>query len=302
MWMQIVGKVRLGLSPFLNHWWHVPFYVTPRGLTTSAMPHGSRTFAIDFDLVAHELVVAVSDGRRTTLPLHPQTVADFYRDLMATLRSLELEVHLWPVPVEIATPIPFAEDRVHASYDREQAHRFFQILARADQAWKRFRSRFVGKSSPVQFFWGSFDLAFSVYSGRPAPPHPDIPGVPSYITGESYSHEEHASGFWPGDERMPEPVLYAYAYPEPPGYPQAAVRPAGAYYSTELRESLLPYRVMRASPRPEAALEDFLVSSYEATARLGGWDRAALERAPQGEPARSREGEGEHAGSPLPAP
>jgi hypothetical protein len=278
MWTQIVGKLRLALSTPLNHWWHVPLYLTARGLTTSPIPCGNQELQIDFDFHEHELVIGMTDGRRAALDLPGQSVASFYNDVMATLAGLDVEVRIWPVPVEVPDPIPFQRDDVHATYDPEHAHRFFRVLLAAGRALERKRSGFVGKSSPVQFFWGSFDLALSLYSGRRAPDHPGIPGMPLRILREAYSHEEAAFGFWPGDARFPEAIFYAYAYPEPPGYRDAPVRPEGAVWNGALGEFLLPYERVRRAARPAEAVAAFLDSTYEAAAELGRWDRAALER------------------------
>jgi len=278
MWTQIVGKLRLALSTPLNHWWHVPLYLTARGLTTSPIPCGTHELQVDFDFHEHELVIGMTDGRRAVLDLPGQSVASFYRDVMATLEGLDVEGRIWPVPVEVPDPIPFQRDDVHATYDPEHAHRFFRALLAAGRALERERSGFVGKSSPVQFFWGSFDLALSLYSGRRAPDHPGIPGMPLGILREAYSHEEAAFGFWPGDARFPEPIFYAYAYPEPPGYRDAPVRPEGAVWNGALGEFLLPYERVRRAARPAEAVAAFLDSAYEAAAELGRWDRAALER------------------------
>jgi hypothetical protein len=280
MWTQIVGKTRLALAPMENHWWNVPLYVTPRGLTTSAMPHGSRIFAVDFDFLDHQLYVRASDGSSRTLPLVPQSVADFYAAYRETLRSLGLEARIRPVPVEVEIAIPFAEDRTHASYDADAAYRWWRLLVQADRAMKRFRGRFLGKQSPVHVFWGSFDLAATRFSGRHAPRHPGgAPNCPDYVMEEAYSHECSSCGLWAGGGAIAEPAFYSYAYPEPAGYAEYAIRPAGAYYSRELREFVLPCEAVRSSSAPDETLLEFCQSAYEAAADLGRWDRAALDRA-----------------------
>ena len=281
LWTQIVGKTRLRLAPAQCHWWHAALYVASRGLSTSPIPHRDRIFEIDFDFLDHLLVVRTSDGATRTLPLAARPVADFYHDYFALLRSLDLEVSIRAVPTEIAGAIPFAEDRVHASYDAEAAQACWRVLVQADRVLKKFRGRFTGKCSPVHFWWGGFDLACTRFSGRSAPAHPGgIPNTPDSVTREAYSHECISAGWWPGGGAVAAPAFYAYAYPEPPGCAAASVRPAGAYYHSEMREWILPYDVVRESPRPEVALLDFLQSTYDAAADLGGWDRAGLERRP----------------------
>jgi uncharacterized protein DUF5996 len=279
LWTQIVGKTRLRLSPTQNHWWHCTLYLTSRGLGTSPIPYGDRTFEIEFDFLDHQLVVRTSDGETRTLPLVPRTVADFYREYLALLHSLGFEVRIHPVPNEIADVIPFAEDRVHASYDRDAAQRCWRVLVHADRVLKEFRGRFIGKCSPVHFWWGGFDLACTRFSGRRAPTHPGgFPNLPDYVTREAYSHECISAGWWPGGGPIPEPAFYAYAYPEPPGCPEAAVRPAAARYDLTMHEWILPYDALRDAADPDAALMEFLQSTYDAAAGLGAWDRAALER------------------------
>ena len=281
MWLQIVGKTRLALTPMENHWWQVALYVTPRGLTTSAMPYGSRTFAADFDFLDHHLYLRLSDGATREVPLVPRSVAEFYAAYLEALRSLGLEVRIRPVPVEVERAIPFPEDREHASYDAEAANRCWRVLAQADRVLKRFRGRFLGKASPVHFFWGSFDLAATRFSGRPAPRHPGgAPNCPDYVMVEAYSHECSSCGFWPGGGAIAEPAFYAYAYPEPAGYADHPVRPDGAYYSPEVREFILPYETVRVAAAPDETLLDFCQSTYEIAADLGRWDRAALDRSP----------------------
>ncbi|PYP92482.1 MAG: hypothetical protein DMG65_03935 [Candidatus Angelobacter sp. Gp1-AA117] len=274
MWTQIVGKVRLALTPAMNHWWNVPLYVSARGLTTSPMPYDSRAFEVEFDFVEHKLFIRVNDGTGREIALVPRSVADFYKEFMSTLHGLGLDVPIWKMPVEIPDPIPFDEDRVHASYDPEYAHRFWQILVSADSVLKEFRSRFIGKSSPVHFFWGSFDLAVTRFSGRKAPEREGA----DPITREAYSHEVISVGFWPGSGDVQDAAFYAYAAPEPAGFPTAPVRPQRAFYHPQLKEFILMYEDVRSSKSPTAALLDFAQSTYEAGATLGQWNREALER------------------------
>jgi hypothetical protein len=280
MMTQVVGKVRLACAPMVNHWWQVPLYLTARGFSTSSMPHGGRTFEIDFDFHDHRLRIAVSDGAEHSIELRPRPVADFYREVMEALRALGVPVRIWPTPVEVPDPISFDRDFEHTTYDPEHAHRCWQVLAQADRVLARFRSGFVGKCSPVHFFWGSFDLALTRFSGRRAPEHPGgIPNLADWVTREAYSHECSSCGFWPGGGAVPEPAFYTYFYPEPPGYREHPVRPAAAYYSDEMREHLLPYEAVRQAPDPDRMVLDFLESTYAAGAELGGWDRPALEAA-----------------------
>jgi hypothetical protein len=281
MWLQIVGKTRLACAPMENHWWQVPLYVTPRGLTTSAIPHGTRTFAVDIDFLDHRLVIQASDGGSRGLALRARSVADFYAEYEAALRALDLAVAIMPRPVEIVNAIPFAADNEHASYEPDAAQSCWRILAQSDRVLKRFRGRFLGKASPVHFFWGSFDLAATRFSGRRAPRHPGgAPNSPDYVMVEAYSHECSSCGFWPGDGASAAPVYYAYAYPEPPCYAAQAVRPGAAGYSAAVREFILPYEDVRTASDPEETLLQFLQTSYEAAADLGRWDRAALDRPP----------------------
>ncbi|MGH7543738.1 MAG: DUF5996 family protein [Gemmatimonadota bacterium] len=277
MWSQVVGKVRLAKTPPVNHWWHVPLYLTSRGLTTSPIPDDGRTFQMDFDFVDHRLGIVTSDGASRDLALRPMTVADFHKKTMATLADLGVAVEIWPVPVEVPEPIPFIEDREHAAYDPVWAGRFWHALAQADRVVKTFRDDFLGKASPVHFFWGSFDLASTRFSGRKAPPHPGTPGVPESITREAYSHECWSVGWWPG-AGLGEPAFYAYAYPEPDGFRDWAVEPAAAYYHDELHEYVIPYEAVRTAVDPDAVLLSFLRTTYEAAAEKGKWDRASLER------------------------
>jgi len=282
MWTQIVGKTRLALAPMENHWWQVALYVTARGLTTSTMPYKERAFAVDFDFIDHKLWVRANDGATRAVALTPRSVAEFYAEYMSVLRSLGFEVALKPSPVEVQTAIPFAEDRQHAAYDPHAANRCWQILLQTDRVLKRFRGRFLGKASPVHFFWGSFDLAATRFSGRTAPRHAGgAPHCPDYVMVEAYSHECSSCGFWPGGP-IAEPAFYAYAYPEPAGYASHAVRPQGAYYHRDMQEFILPYEVVRKSSVPDELLLEFGQSTYDAAAEHGQWDRAALER-PQSE-------------------
>lgn len=274
MWTQIVGKIRLTLSPMVNHWWQVTLYVTPRGLTTSPIPYGDRTFEIVFDLIEHNLAVHTSDGASRYMGLHPRTVADFYSDLMSILRAVGVEVQINTKPQEVPNPIHCDVDTVHASYDEDYANRVWRILVESDSVFKEFRGRFIGKCSPVQFYWGSFDLAVTRFSGRRAPERPGA----DHIQREAYSHECSSAGFWPGSGSLLEPAYYAYTVPEPAGIREARVLPDGAHFDTQLGEFILLYEDVRKAPDPRAALLDFLQSTYEAGADLGRWDRAALER------------------------
>ncbi len=281
MWTQIVGKVRLVCTPWTNHSWHVPLYLTARGLTTSPIPHGSRLFQIDFDFLGRQLSIETSDGGSEAMKLEPRSVASFYEELMAKLEELAVGVTIYTTPNEVPDPIPFEEDREHDSYDAEYAERFWRVLLQTDRVLKAFRARFLGKNSPVHFFWGSSDLAVTRFSGRPAPPHPGgIPGLPDWITREAYSHEVSSAGFWPGGAVSPTPIFYAYAYPTPDGFGEAPVSPSGAFFSEEMGEFMLPYDEVRQAPDPDAQLMAFLESTYEAAADLAGWDRASLETPP----------------------
>jgi hypothetical protein len=280
-WLQIVGKTRLALSPMENHYWHVALYTTARGLTTSPMAYGDRLVQMDLDFIDHRLVARTSGAESRTIALAPKSVADFYGEFLDLLRSLDLDVRIRPMPNEIPDAVPFPEDRTHASYDGAAAQDCWRAIAQADRVFKRFRNRFLGKQSPVHFWWGSFDLACTRFSGRTAPPHPGgVPNLPDRVTRESYSHECMSVGWWPGTKGSPvsEAAFYAYAYPEPAGFSEAATGPAGAVYDTTLREWVLPYEAVRRAPDPDATLLEFLSSTYENAARLGGWDRAALER------------------------
>ena len=276
MWTQIVGKIRLVQSPLVNHWWQVPLYVTPRGLTTSIIPHGVRSFEITFDFIDHKLLIQTGEGVTRVMALAPRSVADFYTELMATLGSLDLPVTIHTTPNELDDPIPFPEDRQHASYDADYAQRHWRVLLQVDRVFKQFRARFIGKCSPVHFFWGSFDLAVTRFSGRRAPEIPDADA----ITREGYSHEVISHGFWPGSGNVLAPSFYSYTAPEPAGFAAADVRPATSYYNSETTQFILRYDDVRRAARPEQVLMEFLQSTYEAGASLARWDRAALERAP----------------------
>jgi uncharacterized protein DUF5996 len=278
MWTQIVGKIRLTLTPWTNHSWHVTLYVTSRGLTTLPIPHGVCTFEIQFDFIDHQLLVDKSDGARRKLELKPQSVAEFYQTLMRILKDLDLPITINTTPNEIENPIPLDRDEEHHFYDREYANRFWRVLVQSDRVFKEFRSRFCGKCSPVHFFWGSFDLAVTRFSGRPAPPHPGgVPHLPDAITREAYSQEVSSLGFWPGNAAMPTPIFYSYAYPEPPGFAGAKVQPREVYYESKLREYILPYDAVRTAEKPDEVLIDFAQSAYDAASKLGKWDRDALE-------------------------
>jgi len=280
MWVQIVGKIRLAQSPAVNHSWHTTLYVTSSGLTTSPIPHGNRTFQVDFDFVRHQLAIQASDGRTAAFALEPQSVAAFYRRLMRELERLDLQVHIHKKPNEVPAPVPFDQDEADRAYDREYANRFWRILVQADRVLKEFRSRFIGKCSPVHFFWGALDLAVTRFSGQRAPQHPGgIPNLPDWVTREAYSHEVSSCGFWPGGGALSYPAFYSYAYPEPAGFSAVPAKPDAAFYSIDLREFILPYDVVRQSPSPDRMLLDFLQATYEAVATLAKWDRGSLERA-----------------------
>jgi hypothetical protein len=274
MWSQIVGKVRLAMSPRVNHWWEVPLYVSARGLTTSPIPYEKGVFEVQFDFIDHKLDIATIGGEIKSMRLIPRAVADFYAEFMEMLRSLEIEARIWRMPVEVPNPIRFDQDRTHASYDPEYAHRFWRILVTVDSIFKEFRSRFVGKVSPVHFFWGSFDFAVTRFSGRRAPERAGA----DRITREAYSHEVSSVGFWPGGGEMKGAAFYSYAAPEPAGFGDRRVRPAKAFYSKQMNEFFLMYDDVRAADSPRDALLEFCQSTYEAAADLGKWDRANLER------------------------
>ncbi len=277
MWTQVVGKIRLEQTPLVNHWWNVPLYVSARGLTTSAMPYDDRIFEIEFDFIAHQLLIKCSDGAARTLPLRPQSVAAFYAEVMAALRELGIKIDIWTMPVEIPDPIRLEEDHQHASYDAEYANRFWRAIVKMDEVLKEFRTRFIGKVSPVHFFWGSFDLAVTRFSGRTAPERPGA----DLITREAYSHEVISHGWWPGSKDM-EAAFYSYTTPEPEGLAkvvaQGKIRPAETFYNAEMKEFFLLYEDVRKSGSPEETLMDFCQTTYETGADLAGWDRTALER------------------------
>lgn len=300
MWTQIVGKIQLAQTPLINHWWQVPFTVTARGLATLPMSQGRRTFQIDFDFIDHQLHIVSHDGGTRTVALAPCSVADFYGEVMDALRGLGFEVKIWTQPVEVNDPIPFEEDTQHATYEAQHAAAFWRMLVQANRVLTDFRSRFIGKCSPVHFFWGSFDLAVTRFSGRRAPEHPGgVPHLADWVMREAYSHECSSCGFWPGTGSLGVPAFYSYTYPEPKGFRDYPVRPEGAFYSQDLREFILPYDTVRQAEQPEETLMQFLQSTYEAGANLGGWDRAALERRgplPAGRPTS------EEAGPTFPAP
>jgi hypothetical protein len=280
-WTQIAGKVRLTQSPWLNHSWHVTLYVTARGLTTSLVPHGTRAFSIDFDFIDHRVVVATSDGGTGGFALAPQSVAAFYGRMMDELRRLGLEVHISRLPNEIPDAVPFDRDESHGAYDADYANRFWRILVQSHRVFMQFRARFIGKCSPVHFFWGAPDLAVTRFSGRPAPPHPGgVPRLPDGVAREAYSHEVSSCGFWPGGGTVAHAAFYAYAYPEPAGFAAAPVQPGDAFYRSDLREFILPYDAVRGAASPDDTLLAFLQSTYEAAANLARWDRAALEWEP----------------------
>lgn len=281
MWTQIVGKVRLALTPRTNHWWNVPLYVSARGLTTSLIPYGARSFEAEFDFIEHTLRLRTSNGESRQLALAPRTVADFYAEFMRTLKALGIEVAIWKMPVEIAGPIPFDQDRTHASYDAARVEKFWRILVSVDEVFKMFCSRFIGKTSPVHFFWGSFDLAVTRFSGRRAPQRNDADPVLGKIMREAYSHEVISAGFWPGGGGTDDAAFYCYAAPQPEGFEKQTVRPAKAFYHSGIGEYILMYQDVRQAPSPATALLEFLQSGYEAGATTGKWDRAALDRSPE---------------------
>ncbi len=277
LWTQIIGKIRLALSPMMNHWWQTTFYLTARGLTTSPMPYQDQAVQIDFDFIDQCLLIQSSTGEAQLLSLATHPVADFYKEVMKALKSMGMEVEIWTVPVEIEERIPFEQDFTHTAYDPEYAHRFWRALLQADRVMKTFRGRFCGKASPVQFFWGSFDLATSRFSGRVAPAMTKAFHVAPYVMQEAYADEVSSCGFWPG-VGLGEPAFYTYIYPEPPGYAKAPVKPAQAYYHPDLGEFILPYEALRRSSTWEEELLSFFQSTYEAGANLGHWDRARLEQ------------------------
>jgi Family of unknown function (DUF5996) len=276
MWSQVVGKVALAQSPALNHGWGISLDVTARGLTTKTLPHGDRSFTIAFDFIDHQLVIQAADGDHRSLPLEPRTVAEFYRTVMAALQEMALPVRIWPVPVEIPDPIPFEQDTVHHSYDPDAANRLWRILLQVHRVFTGARAGFIGKGSPVHFFWGAFDLAVTRFSGRPAPPREG----PAFMR-EAYSHEVISHGFWPGSGPVLEPAFYAYAVPEPEGLKSARVRPDAAFYHQELGEFILPYEAVRTAASPAAEIAAFIESTYDRAASLAHWDRASLDRPPR---------------------
>jgi hypothetical protein len=281
LWTQIVGKIRLAKTPWLNHGWHVALYVSPRGLTTSAIPHGSRSFEIEFDFIEHRLEIRSADGPMRRIELGPRSVADFHAAVMNALEALQLPVTINELPSEIPDAIRFSQDRTHAAYDADAVNRFWRALTQVDRVLKQFRTGFIGKSSPVHFFWGSFDLAVTRFSGRTAPPFPGkAPGLDAQVMKEAYSHEVSSAGFWTGGGGIDYPAFYSYAYPASESFKESRVQPAEAFFGQELGEFLLPYDAVRLSKDPDATLLAFLQSTYDAAATSGGWDRAALECSP----------------------
>lgn len=279
LWLQIVGKIRLAHSPWVNHSWHVTLQTTARGLGTPLMWHERAAFQIELDFIDHRLLIRADNGSTATIPLEPQTTASFYRTLMSALDDLGLTVRIRTLPNELPDPIRFDTDEVHRSYDREYVTRYWRILLQTARVFEQFRARFIGKSSPVHYFWGSADLAVTRFSGRAAPPHPGgIPNLPDWVTREAYSHEVSSAGFWAGGEQYPQAIFYSYAYPEPPGFSSAVVSPDGARYDDTLREFVLSYDDVRTAPSPDSALLDFMQSTYEAAASSAEWQRSALER------------------------
>ena len=276
LWMQIVGKVRMALTPPINHCWNVTLYPTVRGLTTSPMAHGGLMLQIDFDFLDHVLHIETNRGESRTIPLQPMTVAAFYERFMAELASVAASVPIWRLPQEVANPIAFDEDVVHQAYDAEYAQRFWRVLLQTTRIITQFRARFVGKVSPVHMFWGAMDLACTRFSGRTAPQHPGVPGLADRVTRDAYSHEVSSCGFWPGAPGM-DAMFYSYAYPEPPGYAQSPIKPDFASFDKKFGEFVMPYEAMRQSPDPDAALMEFLQSTYEAAANGARWDRVGLE-------------------------
>jgi hypothetical protein len=290
LWTQVVGKVRLAQSPWVNHSWHVTLYLTARGLTTSPIPYGTRTFQIDFDFCNHRLAVQSSDGGAGGFALEPRSVAEFYARLMEEMRKLDLHVNIYPIPNEVADAVRFDQDEAHRAYDAEYANRFWRVLVQADRVFKKFRARFIGKCSPVHLFWGGLDLAVTRFSGRRAPEHPGgIPNLPNWVTREAYSHEVSSCGFWPGGGPISYAAFYSYAYPEPAGFSGAPVKPGEAYYNTDLREFILPYDAVRQAESPEETLLSFLQTTYEAAANLAKWDRTSLEKSLTAEGRKLRE-------------
>jgi hypothetical protein len=287
LWLQMVGKIRLMHCPWLNHSWHVTLQTSARGLGTRLMWHEKAAFQIEFDFIDHRLVIRLDDGRVAALPLGSESTASFYRKLMSTLADLDLPVTINTMPNELADAIPFELDDVHHAYDPEYINRYWRVLVQVERVFESFRAKYVGKCSPVHFFWGSADLAVTRFSGREAPPHPGgVPNLPDWVAREAYSHEVSSAGFWAGGEQYPHAIFYSYAYPEPPGFANAIVSPGAAHYDTTLREFVLPYEDVRTATSPDAALLEFLQSTYEAAADLAAWDRSALERQTQLPPPR----------------
>jgi hypothetical protein len=278
MWTQIIGKIRLAQTPWINHSWHVPLYLTVRGLTSSTIPYGSRTFQIDFDFIDHQLLIQTSEGIRREIPLYPRSVADFYKSVMENLRALDIHITINTKPNEVPDPIRFDQDETHTAYDADYANRFWRVLLQSERVFQEFRSHFCGKVSPIHFFWGSFDLAVTRFSGRTAPEHSGgVPHLPDAVAKEAYSHEVSSAGFWPG-AGLSYPAFYSYAYPAPDGLEQAIIRPDAAFYSTDLGEFILPYDAVREAESPDRMLLEFLQSTYEAAASLSNWDQAALKQ------------------------
>jgi Family of unknown function (DUF5996) len=279
MWSQIVGKVRLAFTPLVNHWWNVPLYVTANGLTTSRIPYGEMSFELWFDFLRHQLCLETSAGVLKSIPLAPRSVADFYQEVMHMLHSGGIDVKIWHMPVEISDPIPFDQDSIHASYDSEAAEKFWRILLSVDSVFNRFRAEFIGKSSPVHFFWGSFDMAVTRFSGRVAPRlASNSPNLGAWVMQEAYSHEVSSCGFWPGNGGFGKAAFYSYAYPQPPGFASAPMSAVDTYYDQSLGQHILPYDAVRQATSPDDELMRYLIDTYEAAANLGGWEREALER------------------------
>ena len=279
LWTQVVGKIRLAHTPTVNHWWNVPLYVTSRGLTTSLIPHPAGGFQIDFDFIDHRLQILTCAGAVESIALQPRSVAEFHAEVMGRLRSLGLQTRIWTMPVEIENAIPFEQDRTHAAYDAEYANRFWRVLLQADRLMKRFRAPFLGKVSPVHFFWGSFDMAVTRFSGRRAPDlHSESPNLGAWVMQEAYSHEVSSCGFWPGNGGYGRAAFYSYAYPEPKGFGQTRIAPEAAFYDQDLGQFILPYDAVRQAASPDESVLQFFQATYDAAADLGRWDRAALER------------------------
>jgi hypothetical protein len=278
LWTQIVGKIRLRKMPWLNHSWHVTLYVSPFGLTTRSMPYEHGIFQIDFDFIHHQLIITASTGKTETVELRPRTVADFYKELFDKLKLMGIDVTIYTVPSEMEVAIPFEEDQIHKSYDAQKMEDFWKALVKINNVFTRFRTRFTGKCSPVHFFWGAFDLAVTRFSGRDAPKHQGVaPNMPAAVMQEAYSKEVSSCGFWPGSEQYPHPAFYAYCYPATPNFGEQPVKPAGAFYSIEMGEFLLPYEIVQQADNPEEVLLEFMQSTYEAAANTGNWDRQSLE-------------------------